>query len=224
MTKHQAVTDRYRMPLPVLVRATPEQIKRHDYDGLANFDQRKPLQPVKVFGTKYITEGTELNHAVRKAMGAKWGLFTAVTQLREAHERGSDYEIRGAFQRMLEAMQNPTKDKQVTQQIAGAWAQPGWSSKTAPVYLPPAFACEMESAKLVLWWNNRRKRFLPALFCGDYSTAMFARAALRDLSVCPECGKPFIPARPDQEYHDIHCRERHRQRRHREKLRGSKAR
>lgn len=229
------MTPRYSTPLPVLVKATPEQIKRRDFDGLANFDQRKPLQPVRMFGAEYLREGSELNKAVRKSMpGQNWNLFIASNQLRDAHEKGDSYEIDAANQKLFATMLPPKAPKgfpanppeehaAMVSRIAGFWSHPTWSAKTAPVNLPPAMAHEMESARLVLWWNNRRKRFLPAIFCPDYKTAMYVHAVLRDLRACPGCDKPFIPDRLDQQYCKPQCSGRQRTRRRRAKLRGKKA-
>jgi hypothetical protein len=220
-TARQTVTSRYRMPLPILVRATPEQIKREDYDGLANFDPRKSLRPVKIFGAEYVAEGSKLNKAVRKSMGTTWNLFIAATQLRDAHEKGDNYEIDTAYQALLAGISPESQsgdDRAMIERIAGFWSDPAWSNMTAPVNLPPAVAHELESARLVLWWNGRCKQFMPAVFCDDYKVAMFVQIALRNLRACPCCDKPFIPDRPDQEYCTVRCREVHRQRRRRAKL------
>jgi hypothetical protein len=217
-TRHETVTDRYRIPLPLLVRATPDQIKRSAYDGLANFNPKKPLQPVRIFGADYLKEGSALAKEVRKSMAAEWPLFIAATQLRAAHESGNKYEIDSAFRKLLAALPEKSgDDPAMRERITEFWSAVPWSAKAAPVNLPPALSHEMSDAHLVLWWNSRRKQFLPAIFCPDYKTAMFAQVALKDLRACPDCDKSFIPDRPDQLYCSIPCRERHRQRRRRDK-------
>jgi hypothetical protein len=216
-TRQQAVTHRDKMPLPLLVRATQEQIKRRDYDGLTNFDPKKPLQPVRIFGVD--AEGSLRNKAVRQSIAASWPLFIAVTQLRAAHESGNKYEIDQAFRKMLAARSD---DPALRERIAEFWASTPQVPDAALVNLPPALSQEMSAARLVLWWNNRRKQFLPAIFCPDYRAALFVQVAMNDLRACPDCDKPFIPDRPDQEYCSVRCRERHRQRRRRDKLRKEK--
>jgi len=226
VTRNRTVTSRYTTPLPVLVKATLGQVKSGNYDGLANFDQKKPLTPVKVFGAEYLREGSELNKAVRKSMlGRNWNLFLAANQLRDAHEKGDSYEIDAANQKLFAALlpKNPAQEHAaMVSRIAQFWLHPTWSSRTAPVNLPPAMAHEMEAAWLVLWWNSRRKQFLPAIFCPDYKTAMYVRAVLRDLRACPGCDTPFIPDRLDQQYCSTRCSDRHRTRkcRHLAKLRA----
>jgi len=219
-TANDTVIDRYRMPLPVLVRATPEQVKQRAYDGLANFDTKKPLQPVCVFGTDYLKEKSALHREVLKSMRAEWPLFIAATQLRAAHEGGNSYEIDKAFRKLLAALPEKSGDDDaLRERIAEFWSAAPWSAKAAPLNLPPALSHEMSGAHLVLWWNSRKKQFLPAIVCPDYKTAMFVRVALKDLRACPDCDKPFIVERPDQEYCSVPCRERHRQRRRRDKKR-----
>jgi predicted nucleic acid-binding Zn ribbon protein len=214
-TRRQAVTHRDRMSLPLLVRATPEQIKRRDYDGLMNFDPKKPLQPVRIFGAD--AKGSVRNKAVRQSMTEVWPLFIAVTQLRAARESGNKYEIDQAFRKLLAAQLGD--DPALRERIAEFWATTPRVPDAALVNLPPALSQEMSAARLVLWWNKRRKQFLPAIFCPDYRAALFVQVAMKDLRACPDCDKPFIPDRPDQEYCSVRCRERHRQRRRRDKLR-----
>jgi hypothetical protein len=219
----KTVRDRYATALPVLVPASPEQIKQGDYDGLANFDLQKPYTlKVKIFGPEYIT-GTELSVTVRQSMGKKWDLFIASNQLRDAHEQGGDYEIGLAYRKLVTAMlpEQQIDKPAMVEDRAVFWTDPKWTKSNAPVNLPPAITQEMTLARLVLWWNKSRERFFPAIFCDDYGTAMFVRGALRDVRACPGCDRAFIPARADQEYHDVGCRERHRQRRF-QQLHGKK--
>lgn len=224
VTGRYTVTHRYRMPLPILVRATPEQSKRREYDGRMNFDTKKPLQEVRIFGADYLKDGSALNKEVRKAMAAEWPLFIAATQLRAAHESGNRYEIDQALRKLLASLFEKSDDASaMRERIAEFWSAEPWSANAAPVNLPPALSHEMSGARLVLWWNNRRKQFLPAIFCPDYKTAMFARVALKDIRACPDCDKPFVLERPDQEYCSVPCRERHRQRRRRAKGQAARA-
>lgn len=84
-------------------------------------------------------------------------------------------------------------------------------------------------ARLVLWWHDRERRFLPALYCPDLTTALYVRALIgivggRTLLVCPRCGEPFVQPRSDQNYCSIRCREAHRVARFRARQTGTKRR
>jgi hypothetical protein len=213
VTATHPVTERYRVPLPILVPTNPKDDKK-DFDGLANFDGKKPLQPVKVFGPEHVNR-------VRKSKGSAWRLFVAVTQLRDAHEKGDAYEIDAAFQKLFAARNLPAKpsesDRAWAAGISKFWSQPGWSKRTAPIFLPPAITQELELARLVLRWDNRHKQFMPAIYCENLTTAMFVDAALRNLRACPGCDEPFTPSREDQQYCSVQCGGRQRQRRLRER-------
>lgn len=73
----------------------------------------------------------------------------------------------------------------------------------------------MQQARLVLWWYEKKERFLPAIYCPDVTTALYVRALLgiakgKALLICPKCSKPFLQKRSDQDYCSIRCREAHR--------------
>jgi hypothetical protein len=218
VTKHQTVTDRDRTTIPILVPGTPG-----DNDGHANFSQDKPYtQLVKIFGPDFLKVGGELNRRVRRVMGHKWSLFVAAMQLRDAYEQGQRFEIDSAFRKLVTAMlPNEQADKAtMAQHIVEFWAEPTWSKRTVPMNLPPRWSTEMGNARFVLWWDKRRKRFLPAFYCDNYTSAVFVMGVLDYVRTCAasDCEKVFIPEREDQVYHEMACRERHRMRRHRAKL------
>jgi hypothetical protein len=218
VTKYPAVTDRDRTAIPILVPGTPR-----DNDGYANFSPDRPYtQLVKIFGPEFLKIGSELNRRVRRAMGQKWSLFVAAMQLREAYEQRQTYEINHAFRKLVTAMLPDEQADKATmaQHIAEFWAEPTWSKRTVPVNLPPSWSAEMAHARFVLWWDKRRKRFLPAFYCDSYTSAVFVMGMLDYVRTCAasDCEKVFVPLREDQIYHDMACRERHRTRRHRAKL------
>lgn len=71
----------------------------------------------------------------------------------------------------------------------------------------------LSKSRLVLWWTG--KRFLPALFCPDAETGLYVLVLLakvrgKALVVCPQCGKPFLRKRSDQNYCSMQHREAHR--------------
>jgi hypothetical protein len=67
---------------------------------------------------------------------------------------------------------------------------------------------DLGATKLVRIWSAEM-----GVLCPDLTTALFVHAALGNLRLCPCCDKPFEPARPDQHYCSIRCRETFRKRR-----------
>jgi predicted nucleic acid-binding Zn ribbon protein len=228
------------MPLPVLVLATDAQRKARQFDGFANFLGRReapnklrfPELPVIILppSTKIpasrriaffagnhlpvvIVGGDHLPDRECVAQGKKWDDLVALMQLRDAHETGDEYAIANALDKLFGTAPH----------IAAVWKRVP-RTQLAPSVLPKEFSDRIASARLVLWWNVKLKRFQPAIFCEDLKTAMFVRAALRDLRACPSCDMPFRPERPDQEYCSLRCRERFRQRRRRANLQAKFAR
>lgn len=66
----------------------------------------------------------------------------------------------------------------------------------------------VRTAQLVLWWSGQSPR--PAIWCPDLRTAFYARALLGSFRICPQCGGPFFPQRPDQNYCSVAHREAYR--------------
>lgn len=53
----------------------------------------------------------------------------------------------------------------------------------------------LKNTRFVVWCSlEKYHRFLPALFCRDRKTAVFAMRLAGHLRVCPKCETPFIPA------------------------------
>jgi hypothetical protein len=114
-----------------------------------------------------------------------------------------------------------------------SWPQRTWAHyyENAHRNVAGEFTAAMREARLVLWLRmehgviDRRakkvrwkaERIEPGILVPDILTALYVRAALRDLRACPCCNSAFMPARPDQYYCSLRCRETHRQRRRRSK-------
>ena len=96
--------------------------------------------------------------------------------------------------------------------------------------LAPLWTKEMSSAQLVLWWaesfdGQPYRRFMPAIFCPDFKTALYVWEALGERTgrICLGCGEFFVPERSNQLYHaNGRCGDRHRHRRQRENEKKSK--
>lgn len=106
----------------------------------------------------------------------------------------------------------PEPKKEIIHKAVARWyAQKG----VGPVTLAKILTHALRSARLVLWWHDKQRRFLPAIFCPDIGIAMYVRALLGIVQgnaflVCPHCGTPFVQQRSDQDYCSIRCREAHR--------------
>jgi hypothetical protein len=67
---------------------------------------------------------------------------------------------------------------------------------------------------LVCRWNGTK--FLPALLCENFTSAVYALALVKfatgnlGLALCAKCGKIFPQDRSDQDYCSLRCREAHR--------------
>jgi hypothetical protein len=81
---------------------------------------------------------------------------------------------------------------------------------------------------LVCHWNGAK--FLPALLCEDFTSAVYALALVkfatgeRGLALCAKCGEIFPQDRSDQDYCSLRCREAHRVARWRLRKRAQAAR
>lgn len=74
----------------------------------------------------------------------------------------------------------------------------------------------LKNTRFVMWCSlEKYHRFLPALFCRDRKTAVFAMRLAGPLRVCPNCDTPFVPAAGNINYHTLKCREAYRVRRFR---------
>jgi hypothetical protein len=84
--------------------------------------------------------------------------------------------------------------------------QAGHLPEVAEWFYPAYFNRELKGARLVLWLT-KQKRFLPAIFCPNMKTAMFAFAAFRGVAACRNCGTLFTldSERPDKSKSEHYC-------------------
>lgn len=212
-------------PILVLLPATG-----HGYDGTANFLGK--FDKVVVAGGAQLT-GSQLREEARKRKR-----FLAVVQLWHAYTTRNERSARMALEKLYgpEAARVwslpssgdlfpgiPESLRKQLDKISPTW-RPKTTGKSdlldqAPRWnLPQEFTSAMKSARVVLWYDWKKRRFQPAVYCKNLTTALYVLAALQELHACPACSKPFMQERTDQEYCSIRCRERFRQQRRREKL------
>jgi hypothetical protein len=193
-TTHQTGTNRDRSVLPILF---PAKLTREQ------------IRERKYAGTANFERRFEVVEAV---VGAPAELV-AKLQLWQSHKTQDSYLSDKALDQLFAS--DP--------RIAAAYKQ-GPRDRIAPTILPEEFSRVLKSARLVLWWDWRKKKLRPAVSCPTLKCAQYVAAVLGDLRACPSCDKPFRPDRPDQEYCSIQCRERFRKQRQRanSKLRREK--
>jgi len=51
----------------------------------------------------------------------------------------------------------------------------------------------LRKSRLVTWYSEKHGQFLPALFCLDKKTAIFAMRLVGPIRVCPHCEALFVP-------------------------------
>lgn len=70
---------------------------------------------------------------------------------------------------------------------------------------------KLKNTRLVMWSSREKyQRFLPALFCRDKQTAVFAMRLAGTLRVCPKCETPFVPTAGNVAYCSPEHRNAHR--------------
>lgn len=87
----------------------------------------------------------------------------------------------------------------------------------------------LQQTRFVLWWRDAERQFVPAVYCPDERTALFAWALLgivadasERLGVCPRCGTIFV-GRSDQTYCAFRCAAAYRMARMRERRAKAKS-
>jgi hypothetical protein len=190
-----------RLPLPVLIRVSQQQLA----DGFVYSDIYAPGVPV----VRVID--ANLPNNVKRTMGRRaWERVIATFLLRAAHSNHDDFAARNALAK-LHGLQLSLLSPKIKY------------DQSAQFSIAAEFGKAMSSARVILWWNLKADRLEPGILCRDLKAALFLRAALGDLRVCPCCDQPFLPDRPDQQYCSILCRERFRKRRLRARIkRGGK--
>lgn len=85
--------------------------------------------------------------------------------------------------------------------------------------LAPTISRHIESVRLVVWWAEKDRRIVPALFSRTIATAILTQAILgfggSNIRICPNCSHMFLTRRLDQQYCTDRCRDTARMRRYR---------
>jgi hypothetical protein len=185
----------YRPPgIAVLIRGVRED---GTCDGWLMFKTRA-LQNghLQLEGEPVLRVGDDALHDSAK----RWKRALAVLSLRDACDNKDELGARRAVAALYDVQSSRTS----------RWATHGRGA------VATEFNKRMRSARFVLWLHHDL-RLEPGILCPDRKTALFVRAALQDVRVCPSDGNLFVPQRQDQKYCLPQCRERFRKQRFREK-------
>jgi hypothetical protein len=120
-------------------------------------------------------------------------LLTATLELKQAHEINDSLQQARAYRKLMPHLGRRGLDPRV-------FTHPMW----ATVHVPRLATKPMEGARMVLWFSGRSRQYIPAIYCPDLRTAIFARAFL-SLQTCPHCGIVFLPEKENV----IYCRPAH---------------
>ena len=226
----------YVTAIPVLIPCSQQE-----QDGVANFlppkvvlRGGKPVRqgggfmirysPVRALRDEELRPGAKAN-LIGRLKPADQNRLLGLIGMRQALESGDSLQIENlekAYQKLVPnilamSWPQPKADSPTMEIIEAAtartFAQRGKSDALA--LLARLLTRALRRGRLVLWWEEKKQRFLPALYCPDFATALYVRALLgivggKALLLCPRCGNPFFQERSDQDYCSVGCREAHR--------------
>jgi hypothetical protein len=182
----------------------------------------EPFQSVRVFTSAFMRLGSP-ERAEMEAGASKKDreTYDGLLRLRATHatlpfpldEKAAKRELSKAGTKLIE-------DPRIQATFAG-----GQVRKVAAWFFPAFFNRELKQARVVLWLT-KQNQFVPAIFCPDMKTAMFAFAAFGHIVACPNCGELFAvdAERPDksraEKYCTVACGSAYRQKAYRARLKA----
>jgi hypothetical protein len=160
-------------------------------DGIANFYPitQAPGPKVRLLrNTDIISE-----EAIKRSLSVKdQELLKATLALKGARERNDPLMPADVYRKLMVHLGWPKgTDPKV-------FSYPGWAN----VHVPRLATKAMEGARLVLWYLRAKSgsgKFIPAIYCADLKSAIFARAFLL-FRTCPHCGVMFLPEKDNVIY------------------------
>lgn len=148
--------------------------------------------------------------------GADHSLFIGVSQLKWAYDEDDEFTLQRAYEKLQPHVRGlPSPTATLVKLGPKASLLIGGQSLAS---IPSAYSLLttelLKSARFVMWYTED-KRFLPALYCSDKKTAVFAMQFMGRILVCPECDTPFIPSAGNVGYCCLKHRESYRVKRFR---------
>jgi hypothetical protein len=179
---------------------TGPQVIEADWSPLPAYEDWSldPPQTVTKFTGAYMRLGTPERAVMEANVSAKdRDTLHGLLKLRAASETAP----KAAQRELAEAAKKLIADARLR-----ATFQTGHLPDVVEWFYPAFFNRELKGARLVLWLT-KQKRFLPAIFCPNMKTAMFAFAAFRGVAACRNCGELFTldVERPDKSKSEVYC-------------------
>jgi hypothetical protein len=153
-----------------------------------------------------------ISNCLEQETCAKYGRASALA-LRDALNSGDKEAVAKAVARAGEHLwpvldAAPEIKKQLGKRLA---ADSRELPEVAQHLLAHLVSFPLKQTRFVLWWRDAEKQFVPAIYCPDEPTALFAWALLgivadasERLGSCPRCGTIFV-GRSDQTYCTFRC-------------------
>jgi len=184
--------------IPILMPVTGR-----DSDGRANFDLNHPVsRKVHIFADDDLAK-------LKKLLPANdWKFLSGVLGVKQAFESKDQLKLRQGYADVAPVMLGTSasnEEMQLQKDFLDALAV---DARSAVIFLPQLATYALKNARLVLW--RSKGKFVPAIFCPNFRTALYAKALLGRIKVCPHCNHLFEVPRSNQDYCSIAHREAHR--------------
>ena len=191
----------------------PAQGARQPLKGFFTYDPDNGLLGGRGLIGVVVVERDTLAARVKSCVSAKeWDAVVARIQLLHSYYRSDTFGAETAIRKIVGA----ASDLPLSKNGVEDWIASGMGRDATEWVAAAEFIKRLAGAtQLILWWDLDREHpnIQPGILCKDHLTALYVCAALRYTLSCPCCDVPFIPARPDQDYCSIRCRETFRKRR-----------
>jgi hypothetical protein len=185
-------------PIPILMPAIGQES-----DGQANFDLSRPVSTkVRMFADDDLAK-------LKKLLPANnWKFLSGVLGVKQAFESKDQLKLRQGYADVAPVMLGKSAsnvEMQLQKEFLDALAV---DARSAVIFLPQLATYALKDARLVLW--RSKGKFVPAIFCPNFTTALYTKALLGRIKVCPHCNQLFEVPRSNQDYCSIAHREAHR--------------
>jgi hypothetical protein len=140
-----------------------------------------------------------------------------VSKLKWAYDEGDEFTLRQAFEKLQPYVKGIPSPEVIWVDLPStkkgvkiALGTGGQDLSIAPGGYSSLMTQILKCTQFVIWYSEKDERLLPALYCPDKKTAVFAMRFTGRILVCPKCDTPFIPIAGNIDYCCIKHRESHR--------------
>jgi len=197
--------------LPILVKA----------DDLKEADDRGTFFPATWEGSYWVHVVTtqDVQDWVRSELSPKdQDLLIGASHIKFGYDEGDEYTLMRGYEKLRPLVKDlappdefeldlHTKDgRKITLSSGGGqkWRATHWNYSGLLTEM-------LRKSRFVMWYSEEKYgRFLPALYCLDRRTAVFAMRLAGPIRVCPKCDTPFVPIAGNVDYCCIKHREAYR--------------